>query len=57
MSSWEFQVQVITYLTSSLLKSEVRFHGKAVNIVGSVREEELSAMEPGDVCSFSFMCD
>nr|XP_024370051.1 uncharacterized protein LOC112279643 isoform X2 [Physcomitrium patens] len=44
-----FSVQVITYLTSSLLKSEVRFHGKAVNIVGSVREEELSAMEPGDV--------
>ncbi|XP_024392742.1 uncharacterized protein [Physcomitrium patens] len=44
-----FSVQVIAYLTSPLLRAEVRSHGKRVNIVGSVKEEELSAMEPGDV--------
>lgn len=50
-------MQVIAYLTSPLLRAEVRSHGKRVNIVGSVKEEELSAMEPGDVCIFSFLCD
>lgn len=45
-------MQVIAYLTSPLLKSAVRSQGKLVNITGSVKEEELSAMEPGDVCAF-----
>lgn len=44
-----FSVQVIAYLTSPLLKSEVRSQGKSVTVTGSVKEEELSAMEPGDV--------
>ncbi|KAG0617799.1 hypothetical protein M758_4G015600 [Ceratodon purpureus] len=44
-----FSVQVISYLTSPLLKSAVRSQGKPVIITGSVKEKELSAMEPGDV--------
>lgn len=48
---WREQVQVIAYLTSPLLKSAVRSQGRPVNITGSVKEKELSAMEPGDVCT------
>ena len=47
-------MKVIAYLTSPLLQCSVRSQGKPVNITGSVKEEELSAMEPGDVCTFTF---
>lgn len=43
------QVPVISYLTSPLLKYAVRAHNKPVHITGSVKETELSAMEPDDV--------
>ena len=47
-------MKVIAYLMSPLMQSAIRSRGKPVKITGSVKEEELSAMEPGDVCTFPF---
>jgi hypothetical protein len=48
-------VRVIAYLTSPLLKNAVRSQGRPVKVTGSVKEKELSAMEPGDVCTCSIL--
>lgn len=46
-------MKVIAYLTSPLLQHSVRSKAKPVNFTGTVKEEDLSAMEPGDVCTFT----